>query len=357
MKKFVGKDNDQSNGLVLMTGSPIENKLTDAYGLISLLTPGRYGSYRSFERIHCLMSYGRFPQIYGYTNQDYCWESLYLKGRRVTKKEAIDLPPRLVSEIQVDLADPHINLYKKLVTERVIELGDAVIDATTASSLYQKVQRMLVCPESFHDGEWRTENTLLSALDELIHSLGGRKLLLFCWYTESIRKLTERYKHLNPATLYGETTGKEREQMKAKFIEDDSCKLMIMNPRSGGVGVDMLQTVCSHVAFLEMVSTPGLWEQATSRLHRTGQTETVNIYLFIVNKTVSVKLRNNLVTKERDANSVVRDRKTLLADLLGDFAKAVNSTDRSAHPTHSKRGHDISSYPRLTKCKVEGGGR
>lgn len=318
VKKFVGKDNDQSNGLVLMTGSPIENNLTDAYGLIALLTPSRYGSYRSFERIHCLMTYGRFPQIYGYANQSYCWESLFLKGRRITKKEAIDLPPRLVSEIQVDLADPHIRLYKKLVTERVLELGDSVIDATTASSLYQKVQRMLVCPESFYDGDWKTENTLLTSLDELIHSLGGRKLLLFCWYTESIRKLTERYKHLNPAMLYGETTGKEREQMKAKFINDDSCKLMIMNPRSGGVGVDGLQAVCSHVAFVEMVSTPGLLEQAISRLHRSGQQhESVTVYFFVCRGTVSVKLRNNLVAKERDANAVVRDQKTLLSDLLG----------------------------------------
>jgi SNF2 family DNA or RNA helicase len=301
-----------------MTGSPIENNLTDAYGLIALLTPSRYGSYRSFERIHCLMTYGRFPQIIGYTNQDYAWESLYLKGRRVTKKEAVDLPPRLISEIQVSLASKHIELYKQLVTERVLELGDGVIDATTASSLYQKVQRMLICPESFYDGKWTTENTLITALDELIHSLGGRKLLLFCWYTDSIRKLAMRYSHLNPATLYGEVTGKEREEQKQKFIGDESCKLMIMNPRSGGVGVDQLQTVCSHVAFIEPISVPGLLEQA--------------------------------------ANSVVRDSKVLLAELMGEEG-IVGDIDVATNFPILKRRHDVSSYVRLTKCKTQGGGR
>ena len=93
VKKFVGKDNDQSNGLVLMTGSPIENKLTDAYGLISLLTPARYGSYRSFERMHCILSYGQFPKVVGFMNEDYAYESLYLRGRRVLKKDVSDLPP------------------------------------------------------------------------------------------------------------------------------------------------------------------------------------------------------------------------------------------------------------------------
>lgn len=93
-----------------MTGSPVENNLTDAYGLIALLSPNRYGSYRSFERIHVLMTYDRFPKIIGYQNEDFLWQSLYLKGRRVTKKEAIDLPPRLVSEIQVTLADRHMEL-------------------------------------------------------------------------------------------------------------------------------------------------------------------------------------------------------------------------------------------------------
>ncbi|MFM8441910.1 MAG: SNF2-related protein [Methylococcus sp.] len=261
---FAGKNEEGGNGLVLMTGSPVENNLTDLYGLIKLTVPGRYTSARHFENVHCIMSGGRFPKIIAYQNEDYAYQSLYLRGRRVTKKEAIGLPPRIVTEIQVNLAKAHQELYTRLTRERVLELGDKVIDATTASSLYVKTQRMLLCPELFHDAEnlgpWKVENTLITALDELIHSLGGRKLLLFAWFTDSVRKLVMRYSHLNPATLYGEVTGKEREQMKQRFIEDNSCRLMIANPRSGGVGVDMLQTVCSYVAFIEPIGVPGLLE-------------------------------------------------------------------------------------------------
>lgn len=322
VKQFAGPDGAESNGLVLMTGSPVENNLTDLYGLIKLITPKRYASFKTFERLHCVMTYGRFPKLVGFQNQDYAYQSLYLHGRRVTKKEATDLPPRLVSEIRVDLAPRHLKLYKQLVKDRVLEIGDKVIDATTASSLYVKSQRMLLCPELFHyhetHGEWKVENTLLTALDELIHSLGGRKLILFCWFTESVRKLGMHYAKLNPAFLYGEVTGADREQMKQKFINDNSCRLMIANPRSGGVGVDGLQGVCSHAAFIEPIGVPGLFEQAISRVHRTGQkAESINIYLFTAMSTVAVKLRNDLARKEAEANSVVRDSKVLLGELMG----------------------------------------
>ena len=305
------------------------------------------------------MTYGRFPKLVGFQNEDYTYQSLYLHGRRVTKKEAIDLPPRLVSEIQIHLAPKYLELYKRLATERVLEIGEKVIDATTASSLYVKSQRMLLCPELFHDseahGEWKTENTLLTALDELVHSLGGRKLLLFCWFTESVRKLCMRYSHLNPATLYGEVTGNEREQMKAKFINDNSCRLMIANPRSGGVGVDGLQGVCSHVAFIEPIGVPGLFEQALSRVHRTGQkAESINVYLFTAMQTVAVKLRNDLARKERDANSVVRDAKTLLTELMGYGPLPDFHTGWLGDPGPLAGHPDISSYVRLTKCKTQG---
>lgn len=320
IKQFVGKDDETSNGLTLMTGSPIENTLDDAYGLIALLTPDRYGSWRAFERIHCVLTYAfKYPKTIGYQNHEFLWQSLYLKGRRVTKKDALDLPPRMVTEFQIELAKPHMDLYKRLLHFRMLEIGDRVIDATTAGSLYQKTQRMLLCPEHFQEDEWKTENRLLTALDELVHSLGGRKLLLFAWYTESIQKLAQRYEKLNPTLLYGEVTGTMREEAKKRFIEDPKCKLMICNPRSGGVGVDGLQMVCSHVAFIEPIGIPGLFEQAISRLHRTGQKEeSINIYMFTALRTVAVKLRNDLVRKEAAANSVVRDSKTMLRDLMGD---------------------------------------
>jgi SNF2 family DNA or RNA helicase len=84
------------------------------------------------------------------------------------------------------------------------------------------------------------------------------------------------------------------------------------------VGLDGLQAVASTAVFAEIPTVPGLFQQATDRLYRTGQAGTVNIYLLVVRGTIAVRLRNNLVKKDRDANDVLRDKRTLLGELMGE---------------------------------------
>jgi SNF2 family DNA or RNA helicase len=83
--------------------------------------------------------------------------------------------------------------------------------------------------------------------------------------------------------------------------------------------VDGLQHVCSYIVFAEVCPFPGTFEQAIGRLHRTGQREaTINVYLLVAKGTIAVKLRNNLVNKDKDQESVVKDKRKILADLMGE---------------------------------------
>lgn len=320
VKSFVGKYGPESNGVVLITGTPIETTLEDAYGLISILHPNRYGSKRAFDRMHCVqVEIGGYMKTVGYMNEDYLYQGLYSVGRRVLKKDVSDLPPRIISEIPIELSADHMRLYKKLVNERILEFEDgSVIDATSASACYQTMQQILMTPERYTDRP-PAENVLLSTLDELVKSIGNHKILIYAWYRASVDKLVEHFKRFNPAVLYGGVTGRAREAEKQKFIQDPSCRLIIAQPRSGGVGVDGFQHVCSHAIYAEVCPIPGVFQQSIDRLHRTGQgAESVNIYVLVALKTIAVKLRNDLTRRDQEANKVVRDRRTLLADLIGE---------------------------------------
>jgi hypothetical protein len=314
---FVKPDTEESNGLTLVTGTPVQNTLEDLYGLIRLLLPKRYGSFRHFERTHVILCPGeRVRTVIGYANKDYLWSGLYAAGRRVLKKDVIGLPEKVFTEIPLKLSDDHKALYRKVVNEQILEFDDgSIIDATSASKLYQVMRQVLLNPEQFTDRPPK-ENVLLQAMDDILSELGDDKVLVFAWYQASIEKLAKKYAHLNPATLYGATT--DRDAQRLKFINDPTCKMMIANPRSGGVGVDGLQAVCTTAIFAEMVTVPGDFRQAVDRLHRKGQTGVVNVYLLVPRGTIAVKLRNDLVRKEEDAASVTKDKATLLKDLLGE---------------------------------------
>ena len=314
---------DVDNGLVLVTGTPIETNVEDCYGLIKLIDPEIYANRYDFDDWHCMKeevyigSGNTAYKITEYINLPTLHENLMRNGRRVLKKDVSDLPPRLISEHLVDLSRSHQDLYTSLVEDRLLELeDDTMIDLTTAQALYQATQQALLNPEKYGgDGK---HNELLDTLDTIIESLEGRKILVYCWYKESIAKLLERYKHLNPVSLNGSVTGDKREKAKQRFIEDDACKMLIANPKSGGVGVDGLQHVCSHVVYAEVCPFVGTFQQSIDRLHRTGQREdSVNIYLIVANNTIAVELRNRLVQKDEYQESVVKDKRTILAELLG----------------------------------------
>ncbi len=313
--EFIGKQNTKECALLLMTGTPAENTLIDLYALIKLVTPDEYRSKTMFEDAYVIRNHhSPFKEIMGYHNHEGIMNSLYRQARRVLKKDVMDLPSKLITEIPVQLEGWHRKLYKRLVDERMLELPDGgIVDAIQAQALYQALQRIIFNPGEFGG---TGEHAPMKAVDSLLESIGveTHKVIIFAHYRSTVESLAGHYKELKPAVLYGGSTGRSK-QIKA-FKEGEQCRLLIANIKSAGVGLN-LQDTCSHVIFTEAVSVPGQVFQAIDRVHRPGQTVPVNVYMLTVLDTVSVTIRNKLISKEAENNMAVGDKKTLLTDLLG----------------------------------------
>lgn len=313
VKKYL-KDNEDCC-IKLFTGSPIPNTLSDAYGMISLIDPEAYPTKRRFEHLHCEFNpYSDFREIIGYKNTELLYENLYKYGRRVTKQEALaDLPECLPSQTKLKLYPEHKKLYTDLLRTRIMEIDGDMIDATHDSKFRQLALQLVSCPSMFTDKPVKSvlEEWLANLLENI--NLKEHKVVVFCYFQMTVEFLAEKYAEYNPATIYGKT--KDAEAERKKFVNDDDCRLAILNIDSGGVGLNL--QVSHYIIFYENPITPHQANQGLARCHRGGQKEIVRAYFPRVVGTIAAKRLTNLLSKEALNNAVVRDKHKLLKELLG----------------------------------------
>ncbi len=318
-----GKMDDSA--LLLSTGTPVHNTLTDAYGMTKLMSPEIYPTKKNFERRHGVFvrkgsndpTKKSWMELIGYKDVETLNKNLYKCARRVLKDEVFNLKKPRIDYLHVELSKTHKTLYKKLIKERFLELEEEIIDATTASSLRMKTLQIVTTPQRFSD--YKIKNNVLTTVTDTLNSIGiehQEKCILVANFKGSIEMLMEEYSHLNPAVLYGGTKGPAQVQID-KFVKDNTCRLAIINPVSGGAGVDGFQKVCKYMIYVEPTSVPGLFNQCTERLVRPGQEHVVTVWIVKALATVSPKLISNMLRKTGEAIEVNRDKSTMLAELLG----------------------------------------
>lgn len=311
---------------VFMTGTPIHNEMIDAYCLIELTDPGRYASFSAFERIHCLYTKIRlktpkrtktgkmirsFRKRVGYTSVPKLSENLYRNARRVLKRQIAEIKDPTLVEIPVKLETPHLTLYKKLVRERLLEMGEEMIIADNAQALRQKCLQIVTCPDLFVE-EMKFKNNILKAGEEILDGIDLKetKVIMFANYQDSIRSLAKHFDKHNPALMYGQS---DSDKNRKKFLNDDSCRLLIAHPRSAGAGFNF-QGVCHTLIFMEPTGVPGDLKQCMARVDRWGQKNLVNVYILKALGTISPKATQEMQRKEGEAQQAYKDVHSFLED-------------------------------------------
>lgn len=326
-RDFRGRPGDSA--LLLMNGTPVSKDLTSLYGNVSLVDPDAYESYDHFESKHVVKRRMKLKkpittksgrkirsilQIVGFKNYPLAYRNLYNRGSRVLKIDVSEINKPVIIDLPVKLHSDHLKLYKKLATERILELTeDEIITAVNEQSLRQKIMQLITLPELFVPPEVKIENRITGTIEDIIDGidLSESKLILFCNFQETIRNFQKRYEKYNPAVLYGENSPKQRKENEAKFKLDSSCRLGIFNPRSAGAGFNF-QDICSYMIFTEPFSSPGPFKQAMDRIVRPGQKYTPTIWLLRALNTFASKRVDSLLDREGQAQQVYRDRESLL---------------------------------------------
>ncbi|MFA5388049.1 MAG: C-terminal helicase domain-containing protein, partial [Candidatus Paceibacterota bacterium] len=117
--------------------------------------------------------------------------------------------------------------------------------------------------------------------------------------------------------LFGETPANQRQNIIDTFVEDPSCQVIVLQHKSGGAGIDNLQTVCNDALMVELPYRAAHLLQAVSRLHRDGQKQAVNCRLAIAEKTLQVRLWECVQDNDSLVNMIVRGAKDIRDALMG----------------------------------------
>lgn len=328
VKEFRGKERGDA-ALLLMNGTPLHNEAIDAYASIALTNPAAYQSYDDFDKQHCAYKLIRLakPVIMrsgrkitkrniriGYKRLEKVHAALYRHGRRVLVSDVYEINDPIITRVPVVLSPDHLELYHKLARERILEMGDeAIISAVSEQELRQKVCQIISCPELFVMPDVVIENRIVQTTLDLVESKGtnsGDKVILFCFYRQTVEHFQKLFESYNPAVLYGGVTASQRKVQLAKFKQDDSCKMLVANWKSAGAGHNF-QDYSSTVIFPEAIGVPGDFTQAMKRVCRNGQKYTPNIYLLSARGTVAPKILDNMLYKEATNQEVYQDRRSL----------------------------------------------
>jgi SNF2 family DNA or RNA helicase len=320
---------------VALTGTPVENHLTELWSILSFLNPGYLGSGDSFRRSFAV-------PIERYQDQEAA-ERLrrlvrpFVLRRLKTDPLVIqDLPDKFEYKVYCNLTREQATLYEAVVRDamdelRAVDQGEAGASSSDAIKRRGLVLSMLtrlkqICnhPALFlGDGsETAARSGKLNRLCEMLEEVlaVGDRALIFTQFAQMGLLLQRHLRQTFGQEVYflhGGTPQKQRDRMLLSFQEqEDSPALFVLSLKAGGTGLNLMRA--NHVFHYDRWWNPAVENQATDRAYRIGQTRDVQVSKFVCLGTLEEKIDALIESKSALAESVVGPGEESVTELSTD---------------------------------------
>jgi hypothetical protein len=290
----------QSPFALVLSGTPLENRLEELYTVVGFIDDQRLGpAYRFFHRHRVVDDRGR---VQGYKNLDQLRESLKpILLRRTRAGVMQELPERSTEIVRIRptaeqqlMSDSYVAKAAQIANKRFLTEMDLL--------QLQKFLLMarLACNSTFLvDKEEPGYSSKLERLAELLEQLAveaDRKIVLFSEWTTMLDLIEPllRKERLDGVRLDGQVPQKKRQELVHRFQTDPECRVIIMtNAGSTGLNLQSANTVIN----VDLPWNPAVLEQRISRAHRMGQKRPVQVYLLVTEETIEERLLGTLSAK------------------------------------------------------------
>jgi len=299
---------------IALTGTPVENSLTDLWAQLNIVNEGLLGSQNSFRNayIHPILKNNKAKE-----------ESLLriiepFILRRTKDEVAPELPPLSQETVYCDMSDDQQAAYneEKNKLRSSLLMNDSTLDHQKLAFLtLQGLSRLrtLANHPVLMDEEYRGDSGKFEQIIMRFETLKSEnhKVLIFSSYVKHLRLLADYFdkEEWNYAWLSGSTPASSRQIEIEKFKNDPTINCFFISLKAGGVGLNL--TAADYVFIIDPWWNPASEMQALSRSHRIGQDKKVMVYRFISSDTIEEKIRNLQESKSKLAQTFITSNNPL----------------------------------------------
>lgn len=277
-----------------LTGTPIENSLSELWSIFDFIMPGYLYKYKKFKELY-------ETPIIKEQNEDVMNK---LKKQiepfvlRRTKGEVLtELPDKTVTILNNEMSEEQYNIYMSYMAQARKEIMSQIdINGFEKSqikilSLLMRLRQICCHPKLFlreYEGESSKLNQCIEIIQDAV--LGGHKILLFSSYTSMFEIIEEKLKNIGVKylKLTGQTKVGERIELVDKFNTNENIKVFLISLKAGGTGLNL--TGADMVIHYDPWWNLSAENQATDRTYRIGQKRNVQVYKLITKNSIEEKI-------------------------------------------------------------------
>jgi SNF2 family DNA or RNA helicase len=319
-----------------LTGTPVENRLSELWSILDAVNPGMLGGLHSFR------------QRFGTPIERHGDELAALRLRRLTqpfvlrrtkadKRLLPDLPDKIEQVAYAKLTREQAAMYQQVVDQLLADAEQAAGMKRRGLVLAALMRLKQICNHPAHalgDGSRLAGRSgKLTRFDELVTELldAGERALVFTQFREMgelLRTHVGEQFDLPGAFLHGGVSRTGRDRLVDAFQAGAGPPLLIVSLKAGGTGLNL--TAASQVIHYDRWWNPAVEDQATDRAWRIGQQQTVNVHKLVCEGTVEERIGLIIDEKRRLADAVVGNGEAWLSELSTDELRdlVVLETDR-----------------------------
>ena len=314
---------------VALTGTPVENRLTELWSIMHVLNPGLLGHLTSFKK-----SFATPIEKHGDPEATELLRRVtapFILRRLKSDRSIIDdLPDKIEMTDHCPLTTEQATLYQAVVDD-LIEASDRSDGIERKGLVLAGIGKLKqVCNHPAHflgDGSSLAGRSgKLERVEELIDEIlsAHEKVLCFTQYAEwgslLVPYFTRRF-GIEPLWLHGGVSRRKRDTMVNEFDQEDGSPIFLLSLKAGGTGLNL--TAASHVIHLDRWWNPAVEDQATDRAYRIGQKRSVLVHKLVSSGTIEERLDAMIQSKRTLAGKVVGTGEQWLTGLSTDDLRSV----------------------------------